>query len=427
MPNEFDINKVKQVLDDPVLRKRLAYEDPLWFCLIYLRHHLSYPLAPFHREMGYILKDPSYQFIAIMAFRESGKSAIMNMGNVLWSILGRPQKKFAVVVSQTQDQAKSHFMGIRDELVSNDLLRTDFGPFADNEAEWKKMSLELEYHESKIQSVSLEQSIRGLKYGTIRPDLIICDDIEDTSTAKDAVNRNTAWQRLTSEILPLGSKGTRVIILGNLVCPDSLLMRLKKKIDTGSLSGIFRAYPLLDDERRIMWPGRFPDLHSIREMKEHFTRGFWTREFLLKILGWNKDGTDDDDSRAQILDEPRSRHGSERNVTYQTHLVDQMKPFVISVPIVTPRRYFTLADETAYQRYYGNVEIESEMMSIDERQYIVTHLGEWLERWRDEHHIVYTGSDCEYPPSEEIHKAYEEAKESYRNRLKVPPDDQEKE
>ena len=189
----------------------MAYEDPLWFCLIYLRHHLSYPLAPFHREMGHILKDPKHQLIAVMAFRESGKSTIMNTGNILWSILGKPQKKFAVIVSQTQDQAKSHFMSIKDELLSNGLLRADFGPFADNEAEVEKMSLELVYHESKIQSVSLEQSIRGLKHGTVRPDLIVCDDIEDVSTAKDEISRNVAWQRLTSEILPLGSKGTRII------------------------------------------------------------------------------------------------------------------------------------------------------------------------------------------------------------------------
>ncbi len=428
MPNEFDIKKLKQALDDPVLRRKLAYEDPLWFCLIYLRHHLSYPLAPFHREMGHILKDSSRQFIAVMAFRESGKSTIMNMGNVLWSILGKPQKKFVVVVSQTQDQAKSHFVGIRDELISNALLRSDFGPFTDHEAEWKKMSLELEYHESKIQSVSLEQSIRGLKYGTIRPDLIVCDDIEDTSTAKDEVNRNNAWQRLTSEILPLGSKGTRIIVLGNLVCPDSLLMRLKEKIRKGNLSGIFRTYPLLDDERRIMWPGRFPNLDSIREMKSHFTRGVWTREFLLKILGWNKNGTDNDDSHVEISDELRSRYGPERDVEYQKPLVDHMKPFVISVPIVKPRKRFTVEDDAAYRRYYGNVEIESEMISsIAEYRYMLTHLAEWYRKWTDEQRRIPAESRREHPPSGEIMRVWTEAKESYRNRPVTPTKNQEKE
>lgn len=414
MPNDFDLEKLKRVLADQNLRKRFAYDDPLWFCLIYLRHHLSHPLAPFHREMGHILKDPSHQLIAVMAFRESGKSTIMNTGNILWSILGKPQKKFAVIVSQTQDQAKSHFTSIRDELLSNELLRADFGPFSDNEAEWKKMSLDLVYHESKIQSVSLEQSIRGLKYGTIRPDLIICDDIEDTSTAKDEANRNTAWQRLTSEVLPLGSKETRVIVLGNLICPDSLLMRLKKKIDGGGLSGIFRAYPLLDDERRILWPERFPNLNSIERMKSHFTRGVWTREFLLKILGWHRDGRDDDDSNPYILEGQEPRYRPEK-VAYQAPLVAQMAPFVISVPIDTPRTHFTIADES-YQRYHGNVDFLWPLTSAEGYKHMTTYFYDWLFGWYKEHGIEFTDLNRKNPPTEEISRVLAEAKESYRNK-----------
>ena len=421
MTNDIDLKKIEQVLGNQNLRKSLAYEDPLWFCLIYLRHHLSYPLAPFHREMGHILKDPKHQLIVVMAFRESGKSTIMNTGNILWSILGKPQKKFAVIVSQTQDQAKSHFMSIKDELLSNDLLRADFGPFADNEAEWKKMSLEFVYHESKIQSVSLEQSIRGLKHGTVRPDLIVCDDIEDVSTAKDETSRNVAWQRLTSEILPLGSKGTRIIILGNLICPDSLLMRLKKQINKGRLSGTFRAYPLLDDERRILWPERFPDIDSVREMKSHFTSGVWTREFLLKILGWY-DGRDDDDNHARILDGREPRYTAEK-VIYQIPLVDQMKPFIISVPIDTPRKDFTIADDASYQRYYGNVDIDSPMMSAEEYLYLSNISRNGLGNGEMKMIVPPQEQRRDNPSNEEVMEAYETGRDSYRNRTPTPPNE----
>ena len=49
--------RLGEILANQHLRKSLAYEDPLWFCLIYLRHHLSNPLAPFHLEMLHLLKE----------------------------------------------------------------------------------------------------------------------------------------------------------------------------------------------------------------------------------------------------------------------------------------------------------------------------------------------------------------------------------
>lgn len=346
-----------------------------------------------------MLKKPEHKFITIMAFRGSGKSTIMNMGAALWSILGAPQKQFVIIVSQTQEQAKNHFMNIKEELKTNELLREDFGPFADDEAEWKKMSLELIYHEAKIVSVSLEQSIRGIKYGMIRPDLIICDDIEDTGTAKDDIARASAWQKLTSEVLPLGSQGTRIIVLGNLVCPDSLLMRLKKKIDEGYLEGVFRAYPLLDDERRILWPDRFPDLESVQRMKNRFTGGVWAREFLLKILGWNH-GMDSDDIHAHI--EESDRYITKEKIIYQKAFTRWMEPYAISVPIDREPNGFSTDDDATYQRYYGNVDINEPRRSAKEELDFLTHLAKFFDKkYKEKLRKSITGNSDEKVSREE--------------------------
>ncbi len=123
------------------LRQRLAFEHPLWFGLLYLRHHFRHPFAPFHIEMFHLLQHEEQRFIAVMAFRDSGKSTILNMTNVLWSILGKPKKKFAIVMSKTQEQAKNHFANIKAELESNEALREDFGPFTANEGAWNKTIL----------------------------------------------------------------------------------------------------------------------------------------------------------------------------------------------------------------------------------------------------------------------------------------------
>ncbi len=366
MKKTLNKKEIADIIANGNLRKSLARKDPLWFCLIYLRHHLTYPLAPFHLEMLHLLKNEKYMFIAVMAFRESGKSIILNTANILWSILGQPQKKFAVVVSKTQDQAKTHFNNFKEELMHNELLRADFGPFAEDEREWKKTSLELLYHGSKIVSVSTEQGVRGMKYGALRPDLIICDDIEDISAAQDESARKETLLRFSSEILPLGSSGTRVFVLGNLICQESLLMRLKKDIGERNIDGIFRAYPIIDDERRILWPEKYRDIESVRKLSKRFPEVVWVREFLLKSISANGREI----IRPMIFDAAFKHHmGSEERKLppKQIPLIPQMKEFNISVPYDQAPIYFFMGDPE-YKLYFGNVHLNEPMMSCGERE-----------------------------------------------------------
>lgn len=360
---------LKNILGNRAVRKRLAFEDPLWFCLIYLRHYFKYPLAPFHLEMLHLLKASAYELIAVMAFRESGKSTIMNMANVLWSILGKPQKRFVVMVSQTQEQAKNHFANIQDELKYNDALREDFGPFAEDEAEWKKMSLELIYHEAKVLSVSREQSIRGIKYESLRPDLIICDDLEDSSARFDQIKRDDLYARFLSEIMPLGSSYTKVVVLGNLICGDSLIMRLKRDIEEGKQPGIFRAYPIIDYDRKILWPGKFSDMEKIKELWKKFPRAIWAREFLLKLLYVNSDGTEPKPLLPMFGKAFLRGDEAEEDVVFvqQKSLIPAMEEFNIPLPAITdeyPIPLYTSPHSRKYRYLYGNVDLDKPIESI---------------------------------------------------------------
>ena len=358
--------EIAAILANSNLRKSLARENPMWFCLTYLRHHLNYPLAPFHLEMLHLIKNERHKFIAVMAFRESGKSIIMNMANILWSILGQPQKKFAVVVSKTQDQAKTHFGNLKEELMHNELLRADFGPFAENEREWNKTSLELFYHGSKIVSVSTEQGIRGMKYGALRPDLIVCDDIEDVSAAEDKSSREETLLRFSSEILPLGSSGTRIFVLGNLISNESLLMRLKKDIGEKNIDGIFRAYPIIDDERRILWPEKYRNIENVHKLSKRFPKVVWVREFLLKSLSANGHEL----IRPIFLDDAFKReYGGEKKLPpKQIPLIPQMKEFSVSVPYDQAPLFLFMGDDLEYKLYFGNLHLDEPIMSGMERE-----------------------------------------------------------
>lgn len=357
--------EIAQIMQDKRLRRRIAFEDPMWFSLIYLRDNFEFPFAPFHMEMFHLMKDSKYELVVIMAFRGSGKSTLMNLANTLWSILGKPQKKFVVIVSQTQEQAKNHFTNIKNELLENDLLREDFGPYTEDEKEWKKMSLDLIYHESKIQSVSWETGIRGIKYGSIRPDLIICDDLEDSSIKTDKIKRDELYSRFVSEVLPLGSKNTKIIVLGNLICEESLLMRLKSDIENNRQDGIFRAYPIIDTDRQILWPEKYKDIEEIKKLYKRFPLAIWAREFVLKPLGQNKDSEVPPVIFIDIFDDPYDP-ACEKYITFprQKAIIFQMKDFNISPPTEEPIMFvYSSKDDPEYRHNFGNIFLDEPMLN----------------------------------------------------------------
>lgn len=312
--------------------------------------------------MFHLIQQNDHDLVVVMAFRESGKSTIMNMANALWSVLGKPGKKFVVIVSKTKEQAKSHFANIKAELETNELLRSDFGPFTENEREWNKLSMDLEYHGSKILSITRDQSIRGLKHGRHRPDLIICDDLEDTypEHARTEIMHQTQdlYKRLCDEIITVGSEGTRIVVLGNLLSRYSFIMRLKEDIGDGQFGGLFRAYPFLDDQRKVLWPSKFPNSESVAKFRSRLASDTWIREYLLKIVeDFDQDNYISEDPDLSKLPESQQkfyqairdfRDAATNNSPPQETLIEQMRDFVISAPckVIFPER-----DSVAYKSY----------------------------------------------------------------------------
>lgn len=281
---EVDSNAAEGIIADREVRKTVTRRSLMWFIAIFLSEHLEnvFSLAPFQKEMMYLAEQPRYRLVVVMAFRGSGKSTLLNLGYALWSILGTPQKKCVVIISKTQNQAKSHFANIKSELEHNRLLASDLGPFRSDETSWGLHTLELENFGAKIISVSREQGIRGIRHGRHRPDLIICDDVEDTVSAENKTERKDIYDWFMSEVIPAGSERTKIIVLGNLLHQDSLLMKLKSYAAKNPEDSIFRAYPLLDEQDRSLWPERYTQ-DKIDRLRRTVPSRVWQREYLLKI------------------------------------------------------------------------------------------------------------------------------------------------
>lgn len=263
-----------------VVRKSLEYFFPVYF-----HKYIKYDTAPFHKDIFQILEDEKNKLAVIVAFRGSAKSTIVTTAHVIWSILGTPQKKFIVILGQTEQKARQSLMNIKLELEHNELLRKDLGPFDEERNQWGATAIIIRKLNAKIMISSVEQSIRGMRHGEYRPDLIILDDVEDTASVKTREGRDKTFNWLTSEVIPAGDKNTRIIAVGNLLHDDSLLKRLQKKIDAGEMDGIYREYPIMDKDGVSLWEGKYPTLESIEEERRKVASdAAWAREFLLTII-----------------------------------------------------------------------------------------------------------------------------------------------
>lgn len=275
---------METMVKDRKVRTAITKESHWYFFHFYFAHYVKYPTAPFQRELINLSEREDIKNLVVVAFRGSAKSTIFTMSYPIWAILGKQQKKFIVILSQTQAQAKQHMMNLRRELESNTLLKNDLGPFQEERNEWGASSLVFGRHNARITAVSTEQSVRGLRHNQHRPDLIIGDDLEDIASTKTREGRNKTYEWLTGEVIPAGDRSTRLIVIGNLLHEDSLIMRLREDIEDKQIGGVFKSYPLLDGQT-ILWPGKYPTMEDIEEEQRKAANDYaWQREYLLNIV-----------------------------------------------------------------------------------------------------------------------------------------------
>ncbi len=233
---------------DKTVRREVMKNSFNYFFHFYFHHYVEFETAPFQHNLIYKLENEPDENIYVVAFRGSGKSTIATTAYPIWSILGKPQKKFIIIFCQTRAQAKQHMMNIRNELENNPLLKNDLGPFNEESDEWGSHSLVFSNTQARITVASSEQSIRGLRHHQHRPDLFICDDVEDVQSTKTREGRNKTYQWLTGDVIPAGGKNTRLVVVGNLLHEDSLLMRIRDRINQKELAGTFMSCAIMDDD-----------------------------------------------------------------------------------------------------------------------------------------------------------------------------------
>lgn len=184
-----------------------------------------------HYEFWQHFCDPHPQ-VAIAAPRRHAKTTAITHTCTLAAVLFR-ERSYVLVVSDTVTQATQFIGDIKNELLNNEPLRALFKIKAmPKDSEDDFICMMEDGHQFRITAKGAEQKLRGLKWDNRRPDLIICDDLENDEIVLNKERREKFKRWFYGSLLPSRSYRGIVRYVGTILHNDALLENLMPKRGT---------------------------------------------------------------------------------------------------------------------------------------------------------------------------------------------------
>jgi predicted phage terminase large subunit-like protein len=228
-----------------------------------------------------------YPFVAIAAPRGHGKTTAVSGSYVLANVCFR-ERSYVLLVSDTVSQAVQFLGDIKTQLLSNEQLRQLFKikEFI-KEAEDDIIVVCTDGHMFRIQAKGSEQKVRGLKWNGKRPDLIVCDDLENDEIVMNKDRREKFRNWFGKALIPCRSASGIVRYVGTILHSDSMLERLMPKhYDKRTVVEPLKTWTTkketwkavkyrahTDDFSKILWPERFPKEKLLMERQFQIDQG----------------------------------------------------------------------------------------------------------------------------------------------------------
>ena len=222
--------------------------------LLAARYDNPKPIPPFHKEMWELCCSDAPK-VAIAAPRGHAKSTAITHAYLLSMVLFRA-KQFALLVSDTEGQAVEFLADIKAELEGNETLIKTFGVKKLLKATETNVICQLEDgHKFRIQAKGSEQKVRGMKWRGKRPDLIVCDDLENDEIVMNPDRREKFRRWFMNALVPCMSDTGWIRVVGTVLHLDSMLQRL---LEDETWKSLF--YEAEDGNfENLLWPEQFPD------------------------------------------------------------------------------------------------------------------------------------------------------------------------
>lgn len=220
----------------------------------------------FHRE-AWSLYASDVKSAGTVAPRDHAKTTALTYDYVLAEVCWRCSS-YVILIGSTEVKAQEFLSNIIEELRDNEDLRQEFF-IRDFEVDQKTEIIIRcsDGHRFRILARGAEQKIRGAMWSGKRPDLIVCDDMEDDEQVENQDRRKKFRKWFFRAAKQALSKKGKIRVHGTILHEDSLLARLVKNKTWKIL--FYKAHQSYSDFSNILWPERWSE-QDLREKQREF-------------------------------------------------------------------------------------------------------------------------------------------------------------
>lgn len=207
-----------------------ARGDLEFFARTYFPHYVKSANAVLHdylyQRLPQIVDNGIGDHEAIAAPRGNAKSTIVSLILILWCIVTE-RKKYLIIIMDALEQALPTLEAIKAELECNPRIMMDFQKACGQGRIWQVGTI-ITGTDIKVQVFGSGKRLRGLRHGPNRPDLVVCDDLENDENVRSPEQRDKLESWLKKTVLSLGAADDTmdVVVIGTILHYDSVLSRL---------------------------------------------------------------------------------------------------------------------------------------------------------------------------------------------------------
>lgn len=210
--------------------------------------------------------------------REHAKSTIVSMVFVLHQILFK-KRRFIVLVSDTSMQAENFAAAVKYELEANELIREYFGDITNPDGRWRGADF-ITTTGVRLIAKGAGASLRGIKHLDTRPDLVVCDDLENDENVNTPMQREKLKSWFDKVLTNAVAKHGKIVVVGTILHYDSLLSYILTKQDWNTAKYAALVSGTIDDDDAVpLWPDYW-DIERLRKRKVEIGSLAFQSEFM---------------------------------------------------------------------------------------------------------------------------------------------------
>ncbi|MCT4613597.1 MAG: phage terminase large subunit [Marinifilaceae bacterium] len=224
----IDINE--SIAEKSKRKKRLESNYINWFEYHFPQYAKS-PCAKYHKKMAKIIDDNDILDFLAEIFRSGAKSVHLDMGIPLWLYV-RGKLKFMLLVGETDPKAKKLISDIQSQLQYNQRFINDYGRKF-KYGDWADGDFTTT-DGTKFVSMSIGQSVRGIREGAERPDYIVIDDVDTKKRCNNERLSREAYEWVWEDLkgcFDEGAKRQRFVVANNNFHKNTIINQLKTEFN----------------------------------------------------------------------------------------------------------------------------------------------------------------------------------------------------